>query len=138
MNGIQQVDPEMVEDLPHGGIFEIQFAGYVAQSYIQKTSKGEKRAVAAYDAIMRKIPKTIKANFIDKLGTQNQLPKYEIGSIPNLYSLIPMAQSAHKPIFALKAKDGVRGAHFNKVREAGIIYEKITSQLIANLAALAK
>lgn len=137
-NGMSLVDDELKADLPHGGIFEVKFAGYVAQSYIQKTTKGEKRAVAAYDAIMRKIPKMIKANFIEKLGTSRDLPKFEIGSIPNLYSLIPMAQMAHKPIFALKAKDGVRGAHFNKVRDAGKIYDKITSQLIANLAALSE
>lgn len=47
--------------------------------------------------------------------------------------LIPMSQTAHKPIFALKAKDGVRGAHFNRVRDANAIYEKIVSQLLDNI-----
>ncbi|MET3761354.1 hypothetical protein [Sphingomonas sp. UYEF23] len=135
-NGLNQVDESLIEDIPHGGAFEIRFAGYVAQQYIQKTKEGEKRAVAAYETIMKRIPKSIKANFVDKLQLNEHVNNYEIGTIPNLYSLIPMSQTAHKPIFALRAKDGVRGAHFNKVRDAGDIYKDITQRLAENLAEL--
>ena len=135
-HGISQVDDSLKDDIPSTVGFSIMFAGYVAQQYIQKTTGGEKRAVAAYETIMKRIPKNIKTHFVNKLQSQETNIKYEIGSIPNLYSLIPMSQTAHKPIFLLKAKDGVRGAHFNKVRDAEAIYSKVSDQLLKNVAEL--
>jgi cellulose biosynthesis protein BcsQ len=132
-NGLNQVDESLVDDIPRGGAFELKFAGYVAQQYIQKTRGGQKRAVAAYETVMKRIPKTIKANFVEKWQVSHVISNYEIGTIPNLYSLIPMSQTAHKPIFALRAKDGVRGAHFNKVRDAHGIYKRVTNQLLVNI-----
>lgn len=134
--GLQLVDEELVDDLPHRNEFDIEFAGFVAQSYTQKTVRGEKRAVAAYDKIKKKIPKIIKKEFVDKLHSDNKLLNYEIGSIPNLHSLIPMSQTAHKPIFNLRSSDGVRGAHFNRVRDADEIYSHISENLLSNIAAL--
>ncbi|MGO6997874.1 ParA family protein [Rhizobium leguminosarum] len=136
-HGISQLDKAVKDDLPSTRKFDIKFAGYVAQQYIQKTTQGEQRAVASYEKIMRRIPKTIQTFFVDKFKFPIS-PKidYEIGTIPNLYSLIPMSQTAHKPIFSLKAKDGVRGAHFNKVREAETIFQDLTKQLLSNLKAL--
>jgi cellulose biosynthesis protein BcsQ len=132
--GLNQVDPQLRSDIPAGGAFNIRFAGYVAQQYIQKTTAGVQRAVAAYEVIMRRIPKSIKQNFVDKLQASEVDIAYEIGTIPNLYSLIPMSQTAHKPIFQLKAKDGVRGAHFSKVKDAETIFKKVTNQLLNNIS----
>ena len=136
--GVSQVPSDQVDDLPEIGGFDIQFAGYVAQQYVQKTRSGEKRVVAAYESILKKIPKTIKANFIDKFKGSSSAIKYEIGRIPNLYSLIPMSQSARKPVFQLKAKDGVRGAHFNKVKDAEDIFRAVTDQLVKNVDGLSQ
>lgn len=136
--GVSQVPSDQVDDLPEIGGFDIQFAGYVAQQYVQKTRSGEKRVVAAYESILKKIPKTIKANFIDKFKGSSSNIKYEIGRIPNLYSLIPMSQSARKPVFQLKAKDGVRGAHFNKVKDAEDIFRAVTDQLVKNVDGLSQ
>ena len=44
-----------------------------------------------------------------------------------------MSQLARRPIFALRAKDGVRGAHFNKVREAEALFKTIANRLETNL-----
>jgi hypothetical protein len=138
-HGISQLDPALIGDLPSTRTFEIKFSGYVAQHYIQKTKHGEKRAVDSYEKIMKRIPKTIKIYFVEKFKSSKNIDvNYEIGTIPNLYSLIPMSQTAHKPIFSLKAKDGVRGAHFNKVREAEGIFSKLAEQLIVNLDELAR
>ncbi|WP_295207151.1 AAA family ATPase [uncultured Brevundimonas sp.] len=131
--GVSQVPSDQLDDLPNSDGFDIKFAGYVAQQYVQKTRSGEKRVVAAYESILKKIPKTIKANFVDKFKTDDTAIKYEIGRIPNLYSLIPMSQSARKPVFQLKAKDGVRGAHFNKVKDAEDIFRNVTDQLVRNV-----
>lgn len=135
-NGISQVDDSLKSDIPLGASFDIMFAGYVAQQYIQKTTQGEKRAVAAYETVLKRIPRSIKSFFVDKLQSNKTHVDYEIGLIPNLYSLIPMSQTAHKPIFALKAKDGVRGAHFSKVRDAETIFAAVAEQLLVNIQEL--
>ena len=136
-HGLSQVDGELKSDLPSTKAFEVAFAGYVAQHYIQKTTaKGDRRGVEAYDKILKRIPKTIKTNFVDRLRQNTPNISYEIGKIPNLYSLIPMSQTAHKPIFSLKARDGVRGAHFSRVKEAERLYRDVTNQLLANMRAL--
>lgn len=129
----QLEDPESLpEEL--SGHFGIKFLGYVTQQYIAKTAgDGERRAVAAYEKIMKKVWPTIKQNFIDELQPEHDDVEYQIGTIPNLYSLIPMSQFARRPIFALRAKDGVRGAHFNKVREAEALFEQIAGRFEENL-----
>ena len=134
--GLDHVDPQLRSDIPAEGAFHIKFAGYVAQQYIQKTTAGVQRGVAAYEVIMRRIPKSVKQHFVDKLQSSEEDIVYEIGTIPNLYSLIPMSQTAHKPIFALKAKDGVRGAHFSKVKDAETIFKKVANQLLKNISSL--
>lgn len=136
--GLTQVDNDLRNDIPARTNFDIMFAGYVAQQYIQKTTSGEKRAVAAYEAIMKRIPRIIQTNFIDKLQSKKSSIMNEIGTIPNLYSLIPMSQTAHKPVFSLRAKDGVRGAHFNKVRDSAGIFKKVVNQLLKNVADLSE
>ena len=64
--GLSQVDEALRADIPKANSFEIMFAGYVAQQYIQKTTSGVTRAVAAYENIMKRIPRVIKNNFIEK------------------------------------------------------------------------
>ncbi len=115
----------------------IKFAGYVTQQYTAKTTgSGEKRAVKAYEKIMRRVPKAIKENFVTHLQPDYTNIDYALGSVPTLHSLIPMAQFARKPIFELKAKDGVVGAHFSKVQEAKHLFGNIATNLIRNTAAL--
>ena len=55
-----------------------------------------------------------------------------LGEIENLHSLVPMSQTTHTPIFILKAKDGVVGAHFKKVQEAEGVFSFIANNLLRN------
>jgi cellulose biosynthesis protein BcsQ len=129
----QLEDPESLPaDIKTG--LTIKFLGYVTQQYIAKMSgQGERQAVAAYERIMKKVWPTIRLNFIKHLQPNQGEVDYLLGTIPNLYSLIPMSQFACRPIFELRAKDGVRGAHFNKVREAEELFETIAERLEQNL-----
>ncbi|SOE10495.1 cellulose biosynthesis protein BcsQ [Hoeflea halophila] len=116
---------------------DIKFGGYVTQQYIAKTTgDGEKRAVKSYEKIMKRFEPSIRKNFVDVLQPNAPKLNYKLGSIPNLHSLVPMAQFARKPIFELKAKDGVVGAHFAKVNESKKLFEEIAGNMINNLADL--
>ena len=115
----------------------IKFLGYVEQQYITKSTAGTPRVVQAYDKILKKIPKELKSNVIDKINSDvtNEID-YKIGSIPNFYSLVPMSQTAHKPIFKLGKEDGVVGAHYQKVKNFENLFIEIANNMLKNLEAI--
>lgn len=105
-----------------------KFIGYVTQQYLaKKDDQGQRRAVQAYEKIRQQIDTVIETN-----NLTNDLPigSYEIGTVPNLFSLVPMSQSNHVPIFELSTRDGVVGAHFSKVKDAKDIFAKVVFNLL--------
>ena len=115
-------------------ICDIKFLGYVEQQYIMKTVGETKRAVKAYEAILKKIPDEIQEKIILPInGNEIEHIEYKIGSIPNFYSLVPMSQTAHKPIFDLTNIDGVVGAHYQKVKDYEKLMKEIVDQTIRNM-----
>ena len=99
-----------------------------------KTVGETKRAVRAYEEILKKIPDEICQKIILPInGEKNMNVEYKIGSIPNFYSLVPMSQTAHKPIFDLTNIDGVVGAHYQKVKDYEELMEKIANQALHNM-----
>lgn len=114
--------PQSIPQLPYS---KPRFIGYVTQSYLAKRDKeGQRRAVQAYENIRQKIDRVIIDNGLaPQLDGQN----LEIGTVPNLFSLVPMSQSNHTPIFGLNASDGVVGAHFAKVKEALDIFKNVST-----------
>jgi cellulose biosynthesis protein BcsQ len=88
---------------------ETGFVGYTLQQYIAKSKSGKRRPTKAYERILRDLPKEVE-KFMLLFSVQNYpLEEYHLGDVPNLYSLIPLAQTANAPIVALKAKDGLVG-----------------------------
>ena len=131
-NGLEQDKKEKIDKFHHG--YSIRFIGYVEQQYITKSVGGQPRAVRAYDEILKKIPSEIKEKVVRPIN-ETVLEKfdYKIGSIPNYHSLVPMSQTAHKPIFELTAVDGVVGAHYQKVREFDGLMKKIADRMLLNM-----
>ena len=113
----------------------LSFIGYVTQQYKSKTVDGQRRPVKAYEKIIRRMPRVIKDELIDKFSKLPSGARYKLGEIPNLHSVVPMSQTANAPIFELKAKDGVVGAHFAKVSDAEEIFCGIANVLLANMEA---
>lgn len=115
-------------------ICDIKFLGYVEQQYIMKTVGETKRAVKAYEEILKRIPNEIQEKIILPInGNEINDIEYKIGSIPNFYSLVPMSQTAHKPIFDLTNADGVVGAHYQKVKDYEELMERIANQTLRNM-----
>ena len=126
--GLDNTDPDDIPvDLPD----PVQFAGYVTQQYITKTdSSGTRRAVSAYEKIISQVGDLVKNNFSNAIVVARP-DRANLGSIPNLYSLIPMSQTSRAPIFELGSSDGVRGAHFAKVKDSKSIFGSVSENLIA-------
>jgi cellulose biosynthesis protein BcsQ len=123
---------ELEIENPH---WHLQFIGYLTQQYTAKVVRGVKQPVRAFDKIAKKIPvrieKQLIANFTNQQTAQSG---FSLGSIPTLNSLVPLAQSAHTPIFALKGTDGVVGAHFSKVKEYDENIRSIAARFAAQVA----
>jgi hypothetical protein len=113
--------------------WKLKFLGYVTQQYTAKRVKGVRRAVKAYDQIIRRIPRTLKILEQFSAGQSSQDNSFELGTIPNLHSLIPLSQEAHVPFFALEGKHGVVGAHFVKVKEGERIVEEVAHNVLAKI-----
>lgn len=117
-------------------IFRLRLLGYVNQQYTAKRDAfGERRAVKAYEKIMSEIPGAIEINLASaRPGPQDF--DYNLGSIPNLHSLVPMSQNSRKPVFDLKSSDGIVGAHFVKVKDSFALFEGIAECFAKNIEAL--
>jgi cellulose biosynthesis protein BcsQ len=111
--------------------FELKFLGYVKQQYRAKTVQGQRQPVKAYENIIKKIPAAIDKSLIKGFNGDQTDSRYELGEIPYLQSIVPLSQSAAKPIFGLKAEDGVVGAHFAKVKDFESLIGVVAEQLIA-------
>ncbi|RYE54672.1 MAG: ParA family protein [Sphingobacteriales bacterium] len=112
--------------------WNLQFVGYITQQYTAKTVEGKKIPVNAYEKIIKKIPSTIKRELYS-FNTNSTTINFKLGEIPSLHSLIPLSQNANTPIFCLQAKDGVVGAHFNKVRDYEDVVTAIVDHLVENI-----
>lgn len=117
--------------------WHLQFCGYVTQQYTAKAVRGVREPVKAYDRIIRKMGPTIEREIVERFGQDHDL-EYQLGSIPNLNSIIPLSQNANAPIFDLASSDGIVGAHFEKVRDARDLLGHLASNLEVNLKSLAK
>ncbi|MEA9553099.1 AAA family ATPase [Xanthomonas campestris] len=110
----------------------VSFLGYVTQQYTAKTVDGKKQPVSAYEKIIKKIDPLVSKHLILPLNKGQKL-NYKLGEIPYFQSLVPMAQTATVPIFALKKADGVVGAHFDKVRQFDSVISGIVDKIEANM-----
>ncbi|MHB1402955.1 MAG: ParA family protein [Thiobacillus sp.] len=118
--------------------WRLKFVGYVTQQYTaKKDAEGKPRAVRAFEHIMKKVPATVATELVTPLQPEYSNVEYLLGSIPTLHSLIPLSQSSRRPIFALRAADGVVGAHFAKVAEYKKTIEAIAARLEQNVVELA-
>jgi cellulose biosynthesis protein BcsQ len=92
------------------------FLGYTVQQYTTKSdTSGERRKVAAFDKIIKKMPTAIAGS----LGQYSKVPDDELGlgDIPYLYSLVPLAQSSNVPIHKLTGEHGLRGSRYTLAKK---------------------
>ena len=113
----------------------LRFLGYIYQQYTAKTKEGVKQPVKAYENIIKRMNNTVSLDLNDFYAPYLSTDKLLIGKIPILNSLIPLSQTAHKPIFRLLGSDGVVGAHFLKVKEYESVVAKLVEKIDINLCA---
>jgi cellulose biosynthesis protein BcsQ len=87
------------------------FVGYTVQQYVSRSSGGEVRHVKAYDQHRGEIPNHA-ARLVEL--SRYSVSELELGTVPNMFAMIPLAQSVHAPIMSLTPTDGLRGAQVSQ------------------------
>jgi cellulose biosynthesis protein BcsQ len=110
-----------------------RFLGYSVQQYVSRKFKTGLRPVKSYDEIMRKIPETVREAMLPFAKPGLAESNLELGHIPYLYSLVPMAQASKVPIHALTSADGVVGNQYAQVKSYSSLMSTLCDKLLRNL-----
>ena len=110
--------------LPQGAMEPL---GYVVQQHGVRLG----RPVKAYDKWVRRMPEAYARDLLGrKRGPFPAAPDEDencLATVKHYRSLVPMAQEARKPIFALTSADGAIGAHATAVQAAGNDFEALAA-----------
>jgi len=108
------------------------FAGYTVQQYSTVTIRGERRATVAYDQILNRIPSQVERHLIGIAIDGIDADQLKLGDVPNLRSLVPLAQSANAPLAALTSRDGLVGGQYSQQQTYITLINTVGARLAAN------
>jgi cellulose biosynthesis protein BcsQ len=120
---------EIVTNLP----VKNGYAGYTLQQYIAKSKKGVRRPTATFEKVIRHVPSEIERSLSPYLAPNLTTDAAKLGDVPNMYSLIPLAQLANAPLNKLEASDGMVGSQFKQAEDYAAIYKSFASRLAENI-----
>jgi hypothetical protein len=132
MQRTRQKNPsaDSLRHLPVDAEIRKGYIGYTVQQYVARKSGGDLRPTAAYDRYKSQIPG--RAAQLKELASQDAA-SFELGVVPNMFSMVALAQNSHAPIAALEPRDGVRGAQiYQQARYAedlNAIFGRIASNM---------
>lgn len=113
---------------------ESGYIGYTTKQYIAKRDKNGIRKIKSYERYMSLLPKRAE-KLIQKSAIRDKFDSMSIGIMPNMFSMIPRAQEAHKPISELTTKDGLIGGQPSQlkiyVQELNKVFKSISDRLEA-------
>ncbi|REG25958.1 cellulose biosynthesis protein BcsQ [Archangium gephyra] len=112
---------------------ESGFAGYTVQQYIAKSQQGGRRPTAAFETILAQIPDEVYQNLGQFTDEKESSEHIRLGDVPNMFSLIPLAQSAHAPIMDLSSGDGLRGSGYSQAEKYADIIAQVARALARNI-----
>lgn len=110
-----------------------RFIGYTVQQYITKTIRDEKRATGAYETILTQIPKKISESLGPFIASPLTIDDVRLGDVPHMFSLVPLAQTAHTPIHKLTRGEGLSGGQYQQQRLYQEFIRKLAESLLQNL-----
>ncbi|WP_299039425.1 ParA family protein [uncultured Pseudokineococcus sp.] len=108
------------------------FGGYTVQQYSTVSIRGERRATQAYDQIINQIPSQVEDHLAKYVSDDVRASGLHLGDIPNLRSLVPLAQSANSPLSELTNRDGLTGGQYSQQRNYESIINQVGQRLYQN------
>lgn len=112
------------------------YLGFTIQQYVSKSSSdGKRRGVKSYDYYRKQIPH--KAEKLASALRANEAPSaHDLGTVPHMFSMVPLAQVHHAPIASLTKDDGLRGAQISQQAKYREQLEQIGDNLYQRLSAV--
>lgn len=107
--------------------------GFSIQQYITKTFKGGRRPVASFERIIKQMPAAMTKHLGFLVHNNLTTDDLNLGDVPYLYSLVPLAQSANAPMFTLTYSDGVVGNQIDSVKKYEIMLDSIANKILRNI-----
>jgi cellulose biosynthesis protein BcsQ len=110
-----------------------RFCGYTVQQYITKSKKGVRRPTLAFEKILSDIPGEVSESLGEFMPGGLDVSSARLGDVPNMYSLIPLAQSVNAPIAALQSSDGLAGGQYGQQQNYIRTIEAVGQALARNV-----
>lgn len=122
---------------PHVGppVIGNGYVGYIVQQYITKSYAGNRRATKAYEDIRTMVPKQVEESLSPFIpaALQGDQDRLNLGDIPHLYSLVPLAQKNAVPISGLSSKDGLVGSQYNQQASFKSMIADVADAFLSNM-----
>jgi cellulose biosynthesis protein BcsQ len=109
------------------------FVGYTMQQYITKSKAGVRRPTDAFEHILRNVPNEVAGSLGGYLRPELNLDRAQLGDVPNMFSLIPLAQSVNAPIRGLAYKDGLVGSQYRQAADYARILDRVAENIAVNI-----
>ncbi|MGX4583043.1 ParA family protein [Paenibacillus chitinolyticus] len=110
--------------------------GFSIQQYVTRSFKEGRRPVASYDRIIKEVPEAIERYLGYLIYGDLTIDDLNLGDVPYLYSLVPLAQSSKAPMYDLGKADGVVGGQINSVKKYHDMLEIICRRVMINMGEL--
>jgi len=112
---------------------ETRFVGFSVQQYVTKSFSTGRRPVSSYERIISKIPEAIEKHLSFLIFNNLTISQLNLGDVPYLYSLVPLAQSSKAPIYSLTYSDGLVGSQPASVKKYAQMLNDIASKILRNI-----
>ncbi len=122
--------PDASFELPRGAMCPV---GYIVQQHSVRLS----RPVKAYDRWVNRMPEVYHQSVLGEPPGESLTPACDshcLATLKHYRSLIPMAQEARTPIFALTPAQGAIGSHAVAVQEAYGDFQTLAERILSRMA----
>jgi cellulose biosynthesis protein BcsQ len=110
-----------------------RYIGFSIQQYITKSFKDGKRPIASFERIIKEIPSSIEQYLTPLFYNGLTIEDLNLGDVPYLYSLVPLAQTHNAPMYNLTYADGVVGNQASSVKMYNALLKSITKRILMNI-----
>lgn len=110
-----------------------RYAGYTVQQYITKSKGGVRRPTKAYEELLGRIPDAVWDNLKSIKAANIGKDHLHLGDVPNMFSLVPLAQAANSPVHAVESGDGLVGAQYSQKAEYVKFIELLSKSILSNI-----
>ncbi|KAA9005902.1 ParA family protein [Paenibacillus spiritus] len=111
-----------------------RLVGFSIQQYVTKTfAEGGRRPIASYDKIIKNVPEAIETHLQVLIKNGLTIDDLNLGDIPYLYSLVPLAQTSKAPMYDLTRADGVVGGQSSSVKKYKEMLKVVCNKIRDNL-----